>query len=64
MSGLLPPRLALATGERVCVKNKHQLWCENKAKQINIQEEQDDTTYWLAYCGDFDISPPPPNPTE
>jgi hypothetical protein len=66
MVGLEPPTTETSTGNRWKSMRKEltpaAVW--NKAKQIKLQEEQDDTTYWLAYCGDFDIPPPPPNPTE
>jgi hypothetical protein len=42
-TGLDPPQLA--SGERVCGKNKRQLRRENKAKRIKAQERQVEPTY-------------------
>jgi hypothetical protein len=49
--GLNPPELK--TGERIGGSNKRQLRRENKAKRIEKQEGQEETTYWSSYKGEF-----------
>jgi hypothetical protein len=49
--GLNPP--TLKTGEQIDGSNKRQLRRENKAKRIEKQEGQEDTSYWSSYKGEF-----------
>jgi hypothetical protein len=49
--GLNPPELK--TGERIDGSTKRQLRRENKAKRIEKQERQEETSYWSKYKGDF-----------
>jgi hypothetical protein len=49
--GLNPP--TLKTGERIDGNNKRQLRRENKAKRIEKQEDQEETSYWSTYKGEF-----------
>jgi hypothetical protein len=49
--GLNPP--SVAGGDRVNGDNKRQLRQENKAKRIQKQESQEETSYWSTLTGQF-----------
>lgn len=51
--GLEAPRLE--NGLRVCGVNKRQLRRENKARRIQLQQEQLEETYWSVFEGDFEM---------
>jgi hypothetical protein len=51
--GLNPP--TVASGERIKSKNKRQLRRDDKAKQMQLQAEQEEKSYWATHRGQFSI---------